>query len=1003
MPPVLLSIRPYIFHPDLSWSLSCILRSSFFVNSSFLTFFFVSYLWHLLQTPRSPVRLPKTRETFHNPVFIFPISTTTSVRFQDTIIQSSSAELSVVRIPVIWCHSLIQQRRKQRRLTLRNRPSKLKKFLFPFLVLLGLAYVPTTYAIPNSNKAFVNSPSKSNSLQHKHVDSIVNPLSGVSHTQSSHLTANLTVEGKGDGDSDQALKTKPCIFLADTDSTATCIDTGASHFITNNLKSMTDVHLSNQRVKGVGGKETLIKATGTKTYSFKSDSGVVDTIRVEGVCYVPTSPYDLTPPQVLIAKLKQQGYWTDYAKHDDQIYVFTYRKLDEPKSSTRSLTVNISSNNLFLMRPSEGYNHFFKQLHAYSAEWCNWCEFAGAADVIPVDSDDESSVQKARLPREPPDKPDVPRTVSERKSQQPTEIPFSDSEIQGEEIPNAPKEVDFRGSESKNTETESPDASVEIIQRKKARLATIHETLGHISFTKLKLLARCGLIPRDLANVEPPVCPGCAYGKAHRRAWAYKGIKNRKPIRQATTPGEVVSMDQLVSPTEGFVPTHRGKPTKQRYVGATVFVDHYSDYTYIHLMTKMDAESTVEAKLEFERHARSFGVTIRHYHADNGLFDTKLFKECISRSNQTLSFCGVNAHHQNGKAENRIKDVTTNSRTSLLHAAHRWPKAISPALWPAALKHYTNLRNALPTEFKQGGKQGRKKLPDQYENSPLSKFSGTEVQPNLTHFHPFGSPVYVLENALQQQHSHNKWSDRSRVGIYMCHSPQHASNVSLVLNTQTGNVSPQFHCIFDDSFETCKRDAKFQSLWQYKAKLQNKSFKFQIPREDFTPTHPYQKFVQHKQSASPSSTLPDPTPLGEPFQEPFVSEEDQEQAIGPNEDEPDDNENRNSTTSNPPSETSEISNDPPRETVQITRSGRQVRPPNRFDDSHHSALSCVMSFLHAFSPASYDSQVEVYLLQPDIESHAEPHPFALFVEHVQAFIGSDPDTMHYEDAMRQPD
>jgi hypothetical protein len=41
-------------------------------------------------------------------------------------------------------------------------------------------------------------------------------------------------------------------------------------------------------------------------------------------------------------------------------------------------------------------------------------------------------------------------------------------------------------------------------------------------------------------------------------------------------------------------------------------------------------------------------------------------------------------------------------------------------------------------------------------------------------------------------------------------------------NTQTGNVSPQFHCIYDDEFATCERDAKFTSLWQFKAQLQLK-------------------------------------------------------------------------------------------------------------------------------------------------------------------------------------
>ena len=130
-------------------------------------------------------------------------------------------------------------------------------------------------------------------------------------------------------------------------------------------------------------------------------------------------------------------------------------------------------------------------------------------------------------------------------------------------------------------------------------------------------------------------------------------------------------MDQLISPTLGFVPTHRGRPTLQRYVGATIFVDHYSDLTYIHLMTTVDAASTVEAKLAFERMAQSHSVKIKHYHCDNGLFDTKDFKASIIKASQTISFCGINAQRQNGKAENRIKDLTTNARTSLIHVTHR--------------------------------------------------------------------------------------------------------------------------------------------------------------------------------------------------------------------------------------------------------------------------------------------------------------------------------------------
>jgi hypothetical protein len=351
-------------------------------------------------------------------------------------------------------------------------------------------------------------------------------------------------------------------------------------------------------------------------------------------------------------------------------------------------------------------------------------------------------------------------------------------------------------------------------------------------------MARTILIPHDLANVDPPTCPGCAYGKAHRRPWRHKGIRNHHKLRAATTAGQVVSVDQLVSPTAGFIPTHRGTPTTKHYIGATVFAEHFSDFTYVHLMSKMDAKSTVEAKLAFECLSSSHGVTIRHYYSDNGLFHTKAFKNSINKAGQTLSFCGVNAHHQNGKAESRIKDVTTGGRTALLHAAHRWPKAIDASLWPAAIKHYTNLHNSLPTEYNPGQKIGRRKLPDTYEKSPLSRFSGTEIEVNLDHFHPFGSPVYVLKSSLQSLKSHNKWEDRSRVGIFMCHLRNHVSSVPLILNTQSGNVSPQFHCIYDDDFSICKRDAKFQSLCQFKAKLQSKPVA--LERIDALPTMPPQ-------------------------------------------------------------------------------------------------------------------------------------------------------------------
>ena len=80
-----------------------------------------------------------------------------------------------------------------------------------------------------------------------------------------------------------------------------------------------------------------------------------------------------------------------------------------------------------------------------------------------------------------------------------------------------------------------------------------------------------------------------------------KGVNNKKRLRTATDPDKIVSVDQLVIPTPGFIPNNRGIPTTQSYFSATVSIDHFYDFTYIHLMEKLDEKSTVEEKYIFER------------------------------------------------------------------------------------------------------------------------------------------------------------------------------------------------------------------------------------------------------------------------------------------------------------------------------------------------------------------------------------------------------------------
>jgi hypothetical protein len=119
----------------------------------------------------------------------------------------------------------------------------------------------------------------------------------------------------------------------------------------------------------------------------------------------------------------------------------------------------------------------------------------------------------------------------------------------------------------------------------------------------------------------------------------------------------VVSVDQIESSIPGFLAQITGSLTRNRIVGSSVSVDHASDLSYIHHHTSMSSEETVKGKEACEQYAKSHGVTIKHYHADNGRFKDKLIMASIEKSKQTISFSGVGAHHQNGVAEKRIGDL----------------------------------------------------------------------------------------------------------------------------------------------------------------------------------------------------------------------------------------------------------------------------------------------------------------------------------------------------------
>jgi hypothetical protein len=87
---------------------------------------------------------------------------------------------------------------------------------------------------------------------------------------------------------------------------------------------------------------------------------------------------------------------------------------------------------------------------------------------------------------------------------------------------------------------------------------------------------------------------------------------------------------------------------------------------------------------------------------------------------------------------------------------------------------------------------------------------------------PFGCPVFALQNALASGNQLPRWSPHVHLGLNLGPSPMHARNVYCVLNLVTGCVSPQYHCCFNNFFETTRHGAPDVSgtiFWQQLANL----------------------------------------------------------------------------------------------------------------------------------------------------------------------------------------
>ena len=93
-------------------------------------------------------------------------------------------------------------------------------------------------------------------------------------------------------------------------------------------------------------------------------------------------------------------------------------------------------------------------------------------------------------------------------------------------------------------------------------------------------------------------------------------------------------------------------------------------------------------------------------------------------------------------------------------------------------------------------------MKDSSQLSPEQVFTKVKVNHTFENSVQFRCPVYVLAHIMQDGGHQHKWKERSRIGIYLGQSPDHARYVVLVLDRTTGFVYPQYHVQFDRAFDT---------------------------------------------------------------------------------------------------------------------------------------------------------------------------------------------------------
>ena len=193
-----------------------------------------------------------------------------------------------------------------------------------------------------------------------------------------------------------------------------------------------------------------------------------------------------------------------------------------------------------------------------------------------------------------------------------------------------------------------------------------------------------------------PLCTSCELSQAKKRnpnVIKQQLIKEKEGILAAGKyeSGDFFSMDQFVVKTPGCLPTGYGREASgNHFHGRTIFNGAATGIIWVENQILLGAGETILSKSQLGEWLWELACfEINHLRSDSGVFIAEEFRQDCSENNQTQSFSGVGAQHQNARAERSIQTIMYMARTFMLHVSLHWTDCgvDDLSLWPFPVKH----------------------------------------------------------------------------------------------------------------------------------------------------------------------------------------------------------------------------------------------------------------------------------------------------------------------------